>query len=108
MLAALSDSTPDLVLAAGFLLVLASLAWVLFRGVKHIKLNVGNIQAELQPNGGSTIRDSLDRLETKVDGHFGDLFQKVDEHTRILNEHSKRLDLLEKPKKAPVKRKKAT
>ena len=93
-------------LAVGLFFVLLAFAFAVVRTSKLLKFSLGNLQAEFQPNGGKTMRDAVDRLEGKVDGHFAELFAKVDEHTVALAEHGKRLDALEgKPK--PRVRKKA-
>lgn len=34
---------------------------------RKLSVHVGNVHAELSPNGGSTMRDAVDRIEAKAD-----------------------------------------
>ncbi len=33
---------------------------------RRIELRIGSLHAELRPNGGSTLRDAIDRIEQRV------------------------------------------
>jgi hypothetical protein len=64
MIAALKELDPNIVLlaAVGLLavLVIAALG-------RRLSVTVGNVHAELTPNGGSSVRDAIDRIERKAD-----------------------------------------
>jgi hypothetical protein len=38
---------------------------------RRLSLTVGNVHAELTPNGGSSVRDAIDRIEKKADQAVG-------------------------------------
>jgi hypothetical protein len=42
---------------------------------RHLVVSVGSIKAELKPNGGSSMRDAIDRMEaaTKVNAHRAEI-----------------------------------
>lgn len=88
-------------LAVGLFFVLLAFAFAVVRTSKLLKFSLGNLQAEFQPNSGKTMRDAVDtmrdavdRLENKVDGHFVELFAKVEDH-------EDRITALEEPKPKP-------
>jgi sulfur carrier protein ThiS len=64
MMSALKELDPNIVLlaAVGLLavLVIAALG-------RRLSVTVGNVHAELTPNGGSSVRDAIDRIERKAD-----------------------------------------
>ena len=43
--------------------VLGVLFWI-------IDSRLAKVQREFQPNGGTSVRDQLNRIETKIDGHI--------------------------------------
>jgi hypothetical protein len=60
----LMDLSPDVVLLA--LVGLAAVVVITLVG-RRLSVTVGNVHAELTPNGGSSVRDAIDRIETKAD-----------------------------------------
>ena len=44
-------------------IVLGALFWI-------IDSRLGKVLREFRPNGGSSVKDQLDRIETKIDGHL--------------------------------------
>lgn len=85
------SAAAEIIVAVGTLLLLAAIAVAVVRFARSMKVSVGSISAEFSPNGGKTLRDAIDRLTEKVDGHFAELFAKVDDHEA-------RITALEKPK----------
>lgn len=45
---------------------------------RRIELKIGSLHAELRPNGGSSTRDAVDRVEAKVDAHAARMESKLD------------------------------
>lgn len=43
--------------------VIASLVFI-------VDARVNRMYREMKPNGGSSLRDAIDRIETKIDGHI--------------------------------------
>lgn len=56
------EQHPVLIIALGALLLLA----VIVLG-RRIEVQIGGLHAELKPNGGSSLRDAVDRVESKAD-----------------------------------------
>lgn len=54
-------SSPLLLLVGGFVLLAAIVLG------RRIDLRIGSMHAQLQPNGGSSLRDAVDRIEAKAD-----------------------------------------
>lgn len=44
-------------------IVLGALFWI-------IDSRLGKVLREFRPNGGSSVKDQLDRIESKIDGHL--------------------------------------
>lgn len=57
---ALKDLDPNIVLLA--LVGLVAVAVIAIAG-RRLSVTVGNVHAELTPNGGSSMRDAIDRIE---------------------------------------------
>ena len=95
------SAAAQVIVAVGVLVLLVGIAIVVVFYARNIRLSVGAVEAEFKPNGGSSLRDAINRLEEKVDGHFAELFAKVDNHEA-------RITALEEPKPKPrTPRKKA-
>lgn len=62
--------------------LLAALGWMLREQISQGKTLV-SIEAQYQNNGGSTIRDAVDRIENKLDEHL--IVAAVDHH--LLEDH---------------------
>lgn len=91
------SAAAEIIVAVGTLLLLAAVAVAVVRFARSMKVSVGNISAEFRNNGGSSLRDAVDRVETKVD----DLVATV-------RDHEARITALEAPKPKPrTPRKKA-
>ena len=58
---------------AGFLVSVTTLIGVLAIGVRHL---VKHYLSELRPNGGSSVKDQVNRLEQKVDRLYDILIEK--------------------------------
>jgi len=58
---------------AGFAVALTTLIGSLAIGVRHL---VKHYLSELRPNGGSSVKDQVNRLEQKVDRLYDILIQK--------------------------------
>lgn len=86
----------QVLLAVGGLLILAAGAVVVVRFARTVRIGIGNISAEFRNNGGSSLRDAVDRVEAKVD----DLVATV-------RDHEQRIKRLENPPKPRAPRKKA-
>lgn len=86
----------EIIVAVGTLLLLAAVAVAVVRFARSMKVSVGSITAEFRNNGGSSLRDAVDRVEAKVD----DLVATV-------RDHEARLKRLENPPKPRTPRKKA-
>ena len=83
--------------AAALVLAVAILLLIQRRGFGRASLKAGpveldfeavkkidDVHAELKPNGGSSLRDAVDRIERKVDGQTG-----------VLDDLSRRVEALE-------------
>ena len=91
------SAAAEIIVAVGTLLLLAAVAVAVVRFARSMKVSVGSITAEFRNNGGSSLRDAVDRVETKVD----DLVATV-------RNHEARITALEEPKPKPrTPRKKA-
>ena len=44
-------------------IILGALFWI-------IDSRLGKVLREFKPNGGSSVKDQLDRIESKIDGHL--------------------------------------
>lgn len=44
-------------------IILGALFWI-------IDSRLGKVLREFRPNGGSSVKDQLDRIESKIDGHL--------------------------------------
>jgi hypothetical protein len=79
MFAALTIETgADLAVAIASTLVALGIIWrYLIRPVRdafhRVETSVVFVEAELKPNGGSSLRDAVNRIESKVDNHEGRL-----------------------------------
>jgi len=91
--AVLTSSIGDILVGCGVLLVLISLAVGYIRFGRDLRLKVGKMSAEFGNNGGSTLRDAIDRIEQR---------QIVIEEqvTNVVD----RVSVLEHPKPAPVRK----
>lgn len=58
---------------AGFLVSITTLIGVVTIGVRHL---VKHYLSELRPNGGSSVKDQVNRLEQKVDRLYDILIEK--------------------------------
>jgi hypothetical protein len=58
---------------AGLAVSVVTLVSALAIGVRHL---VKHYLSELRPNGGSSLRDSIDRLERQVDQIYALLYKK--------------------------------
>lgn len=58
-LAALTESPVVLVCGIVFLVVVAALG-------RRLDVRIGSVHAQLTPNGGSSVRDAIDRIETQA------------------------------------------
>lgn len=58
---------------AGFAVAVSTLIGTLTVGVRHL---VKHYLSELRPNGGSSVKDQVNRLEQKVDTLYQILIQK--------------------------------
>lgn len=91
------SAAAEIIVAVGTLLLLAATSVAVVRFARSMKVSVGTISAEFSPNGGKTLRDAINRVETKVD----DLVATV-------RDHEARITALEKPQPKPrTPRKKA-
>lgn len=88
--------SPEMIVAIGFLLVLAAVAVVTLRYARHIKVTVGKVEAEFRPNGGSSLKDAITRLERTL----APLATQV-------ADHETRITRLENPPKPRVRKKAA-
>lgn len=64
------------------------------RRSKRAQDGTAQVQAQLQPNGGLSLRDAVDRLETRTTEHdrrFGRIEAALDENTAILRRLEDRL-----------------
>jgi hypothetical protein len=71
----LMDLSPDVVLLA--LVGLAAVVVITLVG-RRLSVTVGNVHAELTPNGGSSVRDAIDRIEAEVTRH-GERLDKLEQ-----------------------------
>jgi hypothetical protein len=71
----LMDLSPDVVLLA--LVGLAAVVVIALLG-RRLSVTVGNVHAELTPNGGSSVRDAIDRIEAEVTRH-GERLDKLEQ-----------------------------
>lgn len=95
------SAAAQVIVAVGVLILLMAIAAVVVKYARHIRISIGKVEAEMKPNGGQSLRDRIDALSAAVDGHFSELFAKVDNHEQ-------RITALEKPKPKPrTPRKKA-
>jgi len=53
----------DRFLGIAALLIAVGLTFVMVKYGRHIYLSVGKVRAELSPNGGSSLKDQLNRVE---------------------------------------------
>jgi hypothetical protein len=59
------DSPPEILTMLSIAgIIMGALFWV-------IDSRLGKLLREFKPNGGSSVRDQLNRIEAKVDGHIG-------------------------------------
>jgi len=84
-------SAPDAMLLAA--LVAATGAYLHDRRtlVKHAT-KVEDVAKEFENNGGTTLRDAVDRIEQKIDV---ELLPRLDTGARVMAEHADRLAVLE-------------
>lgn len=66
---------------AGLILTILSIVAVIGAGVRWIvKKYVQDIMAELKPNSGSSMKDQVTRLETKMDKLFDLMIDHLKDH----------------------------
>jgi ribosome recycling factor len=66
---------------AGLILTILSIVAVIGAGVRWIvKKYVEDIMAELKPNSGSSMKDQVTRLETKMDKLFDLMIDHLKDH----------------------------
>ena len=64
---------------AGLILTLLSIATIVAGGIRWLVKHYLN---ELRPNGGSSLKDSVDRLEKKTDKLFDLLIEHINGHSK--------------------------
>ena len=64
---------------AGLILTLLSIATIVAGGIRWLVKHYLN---ELRPNGGSSLKDSVDRLEKKTDQLFDLLVEHFKDHSK--------------------------
>lgn len=107
MFASLTIETgADLAVAVASTLVALGIIWrYLVRPVrdafKRVERSVVFVEAELKPNGGSSARDAIDRIEVKVDNHEGRLIA-VERALVSVSELSDAVHALEAKLREPV------
>jgi hypothetical protein len=90
------SAAAQIVVAVGVLILLCGITVVVVRYARTISLKVGKVEAEMRPNGGSSLRDSVDRVENLVNGLVA-----------TVANHEARIKRLENPPKPRTPRKKA-
>lgn len=81
MNAVLTSSVGDILVGCGLLIVLVSLAVGYLRFGRDLRLKVGKMSAEFGNNGGSTLRDAIDRIEKRqivIEEQVTNVAQRVD------------------------------
>lgn len=92
-------TAPDAVIIAAALGIIGAQvqAW---RAARDAKRQRAMLAREFAPNGGSSLRDAINRIEAKIDL---DVVPRLDHGARMIAEHADRLAILEarsKPRKA--------
>ena len=68
---------------AGFILTILSILGVIGIGIRWIvKKYVEDIVSELKPNSGSSMKDQVTRLETKMDKLFDMMIEHLQNHSK--------------------------
>lgn len=62
-----TDPTVVIALSTFIILAVGALLSVLFWVIRR---EVGEVRSQVFPNGGSSMRDSINRIEKKLDGHI--------------------------------------
>lgn len=75
MNAYLQDISPDVAVLS--LVGLVAVLVIALLG-RRLSVSVGNVHAELTPNGGSSMRDAVNRIETTLRAH-GDRLAKLEQ-----------------------------
>ena len=58
------DSPPEILTLLSIAgIIMGALFWI-------IDSRLGKLLREFKPNGGSSVKDQLDRIESKIDGHL--------------------------------------
>ena len=58
------DSPPEILTMLSIAgIIMGALFWI-------IDSRLGKLLREFKPNGGSSVKDQLDRIESKIDGHL--------------------------------------
>lgn len=86
----------QVIMAIGVLILFVAVAFTVIFYARHIRLTVGKVEAEFKPNGGSSLRDAINRLESKLDPL-----------SATVANHEQRIKRLENPPKPRAPRKKA-
>jgi hypothetical protein len=90
------STAAQIVMAVGVLILFVAVAFTVVFYARHIRLSVGKVEAEFRPNGGSSLRDAINRLESKLDPIAA-----------TVANHEQRIRKLENPPKPRTPRKKA-
>ena len=92
-------TAPDAVILAAALGIFGSQFWA-WRAARDATRQRAMLAKEFKPNGGSSLRDAINRIEMKIDL---DVVPRLDHAARVAADHADRLATLEakpKPRKA--------
>ena len=65
MIGVLSSSVGDIIIGSGLAVVLVAMAFAILRYGRWLKVKIGAMEAQFSNNGGSSLRDAIDRIEKR-------------------------------------------
>jgi C4-dicarboxylate-specific signal transduction histidine kinase len=90
------NGSAQIVVAVGVLILLIGITVVVIRYARTIKVTVGKVEAEFRNNGGSSLRDAVDKLQATLSPLAA-----------TVADHEQRITALEHPKPRTPRKKAA-